>query len=81
MNNELKPKTSEANAKLWGARAQDWATIQEGTVRTAYEVAIDHTGVETGTVYLDVGCGSGMAAQIAASRDKQDRHKPIGSFE
>ena len=68
MDNQLKPKTSEINAKLWGAHAQDWADIQEGTARSAYEVAIERAGVGPGTRYLDVGCGSGMAAQIASSR-------------
>lgn len=64
----LKPRTSEINAALWGGRAQDWADDQEGTVRPVYEAALDRTGVKSGTRYLDIGCGAGMAAQIAASR-------------
>jgi SAM-dependent methyltransferase len=68
MADEMKPRTSGPNAQLWGARAQDWADIQEGTVRPVYEAVLERTDVKTGTRYLDVGCGAGMAAQIAASR-------------
>jgi SAM-dependent methyltransferase len=65
---EAKPRTAEINGRLWGARAGDWANIQEGTVRPVYEAVLDRTQVTSGTRYLDVGCGAGMAAQIAASR-------------
>lgn len=68
MEEELKPTTSDANGRLWGARAQDWADIQEGTARAAYEAVLEHSLVQTGTQYLDIGCGSGMAAQMAAAR-------------
>jgi SAM-dependent methyltransferase len=68
MADEMKPRTSGKNAQLWGARAQDWADIQEGTVRPVYEAVLERTDVKTGTRYLDVGCGAGMAAEIAASR-------------
>ncbi len=68
MSKESKPRTADKNGKLWGARAQDWADIQEGTVRPAYLAALDRTKVKAGTRYLDVGCGSGMAAAIAANR-------------
>ena len=67
MADDLKPRTSEINGQLWGARARDWADIQEGTVRPVYEAVIERTGVGSGTRYLDVGCGAGMAVQIAAS--------------
>lgn len=68
MQREMKPKTSLINGRLWGTRAHDWAHIQEGMVRPAYDAVLERTGVTTGTTYLDVGCGAGMAAQIAASR-------------
>jgi ubiquinone/menaquinone biosynthesis C-methylase UbiE len=68
MQVQMKPRTSEINGRLWGARAQDWADIQEGTVRRVYESVFERAGVKPGTRYLDVGCGAGMAAQIAASR-------------
>jgi len=68
MVDDLKPRTSEINGRVWGARAQDWADLQEGTVRAVYEAVLERTRVESGTRYLDIGCGAGMAAQIAASR-------------
>ena len=68
MTDDLKPRTSEINGRLWGARARDWADIQEGTARPVFEAALERTRVGSETRYLDVGCGAGMAAQIAASR-------------
>ncbi len=65
---ELKPQSSPANARLWGARARDWAEVQEGTVRPVYEAVLARTGVSAGSAFLDVGCGAGMAAQLAAER-------------
>jgi ubiquinone/menaquinone biosynthesis C-methylase UbiE len=63
---EPKPLPADVNGRLWGARARDWANIQEGTVRPVYEAVLARTRVKSGTRYLDVGCGAGMAAQIAA---------------
>jgi SAM-dependent methyltransferase len=71
MSVELKPRTADVNGRLWGARASDWADIQEGTVRPVYEAVLERTRVTSGTRYLDVGCGAGMAAQIAAARGAQ----------
>jgi SAM-dependent methyltransferase len=68
---ELKPQSSPVNARLWGARARDWADIQEGTVRAVYQVVLERTRVGPGTCYLDVGCGAGGAAQLAAARGAQ----------
>jgi SAM-dependent methyltransferase len=59
-----KPRTSDANSKLWGARARDWADIQEGQVAPVYEVIVERF-VSPGSQYLDAGCGSGIAAQRA----------------
>ncbi len=63
-----KPHTSVQNGRLWGARAQDWATIQEGQFAAAYHAVFDACGVGGDTRYCDVGCGSGMAAQLASQR-------------
>lgn len=68
MTDDLKPRTSEINGRLWGARARDWADSQEGTVRPVFEAVLERTGVGSETRYLDIGCGAGMAAQIAAAR-------------
>ena len=61
-------KTSEANGRLWGARARDWAEVQEGQCAAAYHAVLDHARVGSGTNHLDVGCGAGMAAQLSGAR-------------
>ncbi len=71
MSVELKPRTGNLNGRLWGARANDWANIQEGTFRPVYETVHERTRVKSGTRYLDVGCGAGGAAQMAAARGAQ----------
>jgi hypothetical protein len=64
-------RTAEVNGRLWGVRARDWTNNQEGTVRPVYEAVPERTRVASGTRYLDVGCGAGMAAQVAAMRGAQ----------
>lgn len=68
MDDALKPRTAGVNGPLWGARARDWADIQEGIIRPAYDAVLDRAEVGPGTAYLDIGCGSGMAARIAADK-------------
>jgi SAM-dependent methyltransferase len=65
---EATTRTGERQAKLWGARARDWAEVQEPLVQSLYDAVLDALDVKEGTDHLDVGCGSGRAAQIAASR-------------
>lgn len=65
---ELKPRSSPINGRLWGARARDWADIQEVQVSPVYEAALQRTGVGLGTRYLDVGCGASVAGHMAAAR-------------
>ena len=68
MSDELKPKSGTMNGRLWGARARDWAELTESAMRPVYDTAFDRTGVKAATRYLDIGCGAGMAAQMAAER-------------
>lgn len=63
-----KPMTAAANGPLWGARARDWADLQEQTARPGFVAVLDHCEVGPGTALLDLGCGSGMAARLAADR-------------
>ena len=52
----------------WGARARDWAEIEDENSRPLFEAVLDATDVRKGTKLLDVGCGSGLACAIAAGR-------------
>ncbi|WP_069170466.1 methyltransferase domain-containing protein [Streptomyces griseus] len=51
-----------------GTRARDWAEIQERMLAPLYEAVFDRLEVGTGTRMLSLGCGSGLALLIAASR-------------
>ena len=54
--------------RAWGARATDWAYLVEPYARTANDALFDRTGVGPGTELLDIACGSGYAASVAAGR-------------
>ncbi|TMA79540.1 MAG: class I SAM-dependent methyltransferase [Deltaproteobacteria bacterium] len=68
MPTDEKPKTGKLNGRLWGARARDWAELQEPMTRRVYDAVFERIGMGTQINYLDVGCGSGLAAQLAAER-------------
>ena len=54
--------------KLWGARAGDWAAVQEQTALPLFGAVLDAARVTQGTRLLDAGCGAGLAALLAALR-------------
>ena len=60
--------TAGVQGRLWGARARDWAELGEEAGRDLYPPVLDAAGVGAGTRLLDVGCGSGVAADVAARR-------------
>ena len=60
--------TASVNNGLWGARARDWADVQEGQARALYDAVLAAIAVGRGTQLLDAGCGAGMAAMLAAER-------------
>jgi SAM-dependent methyltransferase len=68
MPTDEKPKTGKLNGRLWGARARDWAELQEPMTRPIYDAVFERIDLGPQTNYLDVGCGSGLAAQLAAER-------------
>jgi SAM-dependent methyltransferase len=76
--------TGENNGVLWGDRAADWAAIQESQCRSVYEAVFERLALDSGTAYLDAGCGAGLAAQIAAARGAQvsgcDASEPLLSI-
>jgi SAM-dependent methyltransferase len=53
---------------LWGASAKDWAAIAEPGQIPFYEAAFDAIGVREGMALLDVGCGAGLALELAHKR-------------
>ena len=60
--------TAGVQGELWSARARNWATLQDLFIRPAYEVVFYEANIGSGTQLLDVGCGAGLAAQLAAER-------------
>lgn len=60
--------SAQIQGELWGARARDWAGLQEASFAPLYEAVFDAAGVGKAKAYLDVGCGAGLACQIAQSR-------------
>lgn len=58
--------TANLQSQLWGARAKDWAEVQESTVAPLYAEVLRQAAIGAGTRLLDVGCGSGMFCQMAA---------------
>jgi SAM-dependent methyltransferase len=71
MTAEQKRTTSTVNGGLWGSSAADWAEIQERTCRPVYVATFDRVALTAGANYLDLGCGAGMAAQLAAEKGAQ----------
>ncbi|KUO07640.1 SAM-dependent methyltransferase [Streptomyces sp. DSM 15324] len=51
-----------------GARARDWSEIQERMLVPLYEAVYERLEVGPGTRLLALGCGSGLALLMAASR-------------
>jgi len=58
----------EEAGRGWGANALQWAYLFEPYSRPANELLFDKLRVDSGQRLLDVACGSGFAAQLAARR-------------
>jgi SAM-dependent methyltransferase len=56
------------SGQAWGERATDWAYLCEPYARPANDALFDRAGVGAGTRLLDIACGSGYAASVAAGR-------------
>jgi len=59
--------TSALNGRLWGGRAADWAEGQEHQFQAGYAAVFAQVGLAAGQSLCDVGCGAGLAAQMAAA--------------
>lgn len=58
--------SAQTQSQVWGVQARNWADLMERMSLPIYHVVFDKTNVGRGTNLLDVGCGTGMAAQLAA---------------
>jgi len=52
----------------WGARGTEWAYLVEPYALPANELLFDRLAVAAGVRLLDIACGSGFAASVAARR-------------
>jgi SAM-dependent methyltransferase len=68
MTSKTATGTAALQGDLWSARADDWAEVQEGVMRVAFEAGLEALGVGSGTRLLDVGCGAGLVLRLAADR-------------
>jgi len=55
-------------AQHWGRRPRDWAELAEPSNHALFARVLDELAVGSGTRMLDVACGSGYAAGMAAER-------------
>lgn len=60
--------SADKQGPLWGAAAKDWSELAEPGQIPFYEAAFDAVEVGNGTTLLDVGCGAGLALQLAEKR-------------
>lgn len=54
------------SGRAWGERAADWTYLVEPYARGVNDALFDRMGVGPGTELLDIACGSGYAASVAA---------------
>jgi SAM-dependent methyltransferase len=59
---------ASAQAALWGRRPDDWARLAEPQNVPLFAAVLDALAVGDGTRLVDLGCGSGLAALMAAQR-------------
>jgi SAM-dependent methyltransferase len=52
--------------RLWSSDPQGWAETAEGRIRPLYERVLHRLDLRPGIRLLDVGCGSGLFAELAA---------------
>jgi SAM-dependent methyltransferase len=54
-------------AEHWGRRPRDWADLAEPSNEPLFAAVLRRLEITPGTRLLDIGCGSGYAARMAAS--------------
>lgn len=60
--------SAQTQGELWGARAREWADLQEVSFGPLYDAALKAAKAATGSAVLDVGCGAGLALKMAQAR-------------
>lgn len=60
--------TANVQGQIWGARAKDWADVQESVAVPLFDAVLHETAVGKNTSVLDIGCGSGIFCEMAAKR-------------
>ena len=63
--------TAHIQGELWSAQARNWANFLEKFHTPLYKSVFDRVGISPGTRLLDVGCGAGLASQLAAQLGAQ----------
>jgi SAM-dependent methyltransferase len=63
--------TAHLHGELWSERSMDWAEVQEPTARPLYDAVLERLDPGPDTTLLDLGCGAGLFASLAASRGAQ----------
>lgn len=64
------PGSAAAQGDLWSARAQDWADIQEIVQRPLFTAILQEMMQGPHIDLLDIGCGSGLFAAMAAAASR-----------
>lgn len=60
--------TGAVQGALWGAAAEQWAALMEPQGRALFDAVLAHGRFAPGAHVLDVGCGSGLFAQLITAR-------------
>jgi SAM-dependent methyltransferase len=60
--------SGEVQGALWGGAAEDWASLMEPQGAKLFEAVLARGAFSPGARVLDVGCGSGLFAQMTAAR-------------
>jgi SAM-dependent methyltransferase len=68
MSTVVTQATNTFQGSLWGAASEDWAELMEPQQRTLFEAVLTEGDFVQGARVLDIGCGSGLLAQLIAAR-------------
>jgi SAM-dependent methyltransferase len=63
--------SAERQAAVWGARAEDWAEVQEGVMSPLYTAILERLETSENLRLLDAGCGAGGFLVRAKKRGVQ----------